>query len=202
MIHKVAGVLIALACTSMTFGQSAQTTANSIIGRTQSLIKQGATTTQNVVKQSVTTGQNVIRSQASTIQKPVNSQLPSYGQTNIQPSYRNAIVPANQSYSQNSINQNSINQSTIQSQQQIYNQNSQLQPTATTTPHEPNAVNRTVTQQNPQEFQNAQEFPVQNFQPQQFQQQQYYYNSGNNWNRTQFQPVRRVWNFTRNIIGG
>lgn len=195
MIHKVAGVLIALACTSMTFGQSAQTTANSIIGRTQSLIKQGASTTQNVVKQSVINSRNVVKPQASTVQKSVNSQLPSYGQTNIQPSYRNAIAPADQSYSQNMISQ----------QQQIYSQNSQMQPTATTTPHEPNAVNQSVAQQNSQEFQNAQEFPVQNFEYQQFQQpqQQYYYNnSGNNWNRTQFQPVRRAWNFTRNIIGG
>lgn len=199
MIRKVAGVLIALACTSMTFGQSAQTSAKSIIGRTQSLIKQGATTTQNVVKQSVTTGQNVIKPQTSTVRKPVNSQLPSYGQTNLQPSYRNAITPANQSYSQDLYGQNTIQQSQRGSQtqqiyrqdQQVINQSSQMmQPTATTTPHEPNAVGQPI----------AQELPVQNFQPQQFQQpQQYYYNSGNR-NRTQFQPVRRVWNFTRNIF--
>ena len=162
MIRKVAGVLIALACVSMTFGQSAQTKAQSIIGRTQSLIKQGTSTTQNVVRSGVVRSQGAVQHQATTTQIP----------------YQNAAQ-------------------TIQPQQ-YQNLGAQItQPTATTTPHE---VGSTVTQP----AQNFQEFPQQQFQSevypvQQTQPQQYYYNN-NNFNNRQFQPVRRMWNFTRNIF--
>jgi len=192
MFRRIAGVLIALACTCMTFGQTAQTKAQSIIGRTQSLIKQGTIATQNGAKQTITNSQRVIKPQGSTVQSTVNNQLPSYGQTISQ-----------QSNVQGVYNQNVQNVKGYQQSQQYYNQLQPIaQPTATTTPHETGTTAQSVTQ-------NFQEFQPQNFQPQEFQQyqpqpqqQQYYYNnnSGNNWNRTQFQPVRRVWNFTRNIF--
>ena len=167
MIRKVAGVLIALACVSMTFGQSAQTKAQSIIGRTQSLIKQGTSTTQNVVRSGVVRSQGAIQHQATT-----TTQIP----------YQNAAQ-------------------TIQPQQyqSLGTVDSRItQPTATTTPHE---VGSTVTQP----AQNFQEYPVQEFQSQaypvqQSQPQQFYYNNNGNYNNRQFQPIRRVWNFTRNIF--
>ena len=166
MLRRIAGVMIALVCVCMTFGQSAQfpTQSNS---KSQSTFSQGQKSFQQFNNQTK--------------------------------SYQNAAQPTPAQGGQyfnntNRAQQNFNSASYGQTNKQAYNpvNSPVLQPIATTTPN--TAANASSNQ-----GQNAQQFSGQQWQPQQY----YYYNNSNwnnGWNRQQFRPVRRVWNFTRTMI--